>query len=114
MKELVESACRAIVGLQVPRAASLDGRITLSEAAVSSLDGTLQCAQKCAMSRSLRSLCKENEFKLLVAGSIAVTAPECLPGKGRLTQERVAIIHLSQAPANMTLLEGRIRVYRKF
>jgi hypothetical protein len=109
---------RAIVGLwRTSRAASLDGRITLSEAVMGSLDGTLRLMHKKAAVDVLYALCvRKMGSNLLVAGSIkSVALSECLPAS-RLTQERVLLIRLvASSGENMDIVGRKDRgVYRKF
>jgi hypothetical protein len=97
---LVESACRAIVGLLANIESSVlwTARVTLSGAVMSSLEGTLKCpdAQKAAVD-VLYALCvKEDGFKFLVAGSIPsiLRSLNAYPAKADLHKNGCAIIRL--------------------
>jgi hypothetical protein len=71
---LVESACRALNGILADVESSVlwATRRTLSEAVMSSLEGTLKCPNaQVAVADVLYALCvKEDYFKILVAGSV--------------------------------------------
>jgi hypothetical protein len=112
-ERLVESACRAIVGLLADIESSVlwTARITLSEAVMGSLDGTLQCpdAQKAAVD-ILYTLCvKEDGFKLLVAGSIPslLRSLNAYPSKADLHKNGCAIIRLVAGSGENMDIVGR-------
>jgi hypothetical protein len=112
-ERLVESACRAIVGLlaDIERNVLWTARITLSEAVMGSLDGTLQCpdAQKAAVD-VLYALCvKENGFKLLVGGSIPslLRSLNAYPAKAELHKNGCAIIRLVASSGENMDIVGR-------
>jgi hypothetical protein len=120
-EKLVESACRAIVGLLADMESSVlwTARITLSEAVMGSLDGTLVRCTKSRGRRPLRSLCKgrwvQATCRWINPKSVALS--ECLPGKGRLTQERVryhSTCRKFRREYGHCRKEGYSRVYRKF
>jgi hypothetical protein len=97
---LVESACRAIVGLLADIESSVlwTARITLSGAVMGSLEGTLKCPDAAAAAIDvLYALCfKEDCFKLLVAGSIPslLRSLNAYPAKANLQKNGCRFIRL--------------------